>query len=97
MGVSIDNRRHDGLAGQVHASRARGHLHLTGFADLAETAVVDDECGVLDGRTVIARNEPRPLEHRHACRGRRLLGSRRRTGGAKQRANHKTGDEDHAA
>ncbi len=30
MRVSVDNRRHDGLAGQVHASRARGNLHLTG-------------------------------------------------------------------
>ena len=70
--VCVDDRRHDRFARQVHASRARGRLHLTRSADLGEPRAIDDEDGIFDGRVAIADNEPRSFEHRDGCQGRRL-------------------------
>jgi hypothetical protein len=65
--VSIDDRRHDGLASEIHAGGPRRNLQLTGSADLDETGAVDDERGVLEGRAAFAVNQPRPFEHRQDC------------------------------
>ena len=53
--------------------------HLTLTSDLRELVVLDKECGVLDGRAPVARNEPRPFEHSHR---RRLRLAFRLTGAA---------------
>ena len=78
--VHIHFRRHDGLARQIHARRAGWNLHLTPPTHAGEPTVLNDECGVLDRRAAVARNEPRPFEHRHAGRPPRLVRNLRRTG-----------------
>src|SRR5439155_805474 len=47
---------------------------------------LDDEGGILDGRSTGSRNEPRPFEHRRARRA-RLTGRRRRIDGYKKQGN----------
>ena len=74
--MRVDDRRHDGLAGQIHASRTRRHLQLPSRADLGEPVVLDDERGILDGRAAVPDDEPRPFEHRHAGRLRCLARTR---------------------
>ena len=70
MAVGVDNRRHDGLASQIDARRACRELHVTVLPDARELAVLDDECGIVDGATV-ADNQPRAVEQRDAvCRTR---------------------------
>ena len=48
--MRVDDRRHDGLAGQIDASRAGRNLQLSSSADLGEPIVLNDERGILDGR-----------------------------------------------
>ena len=66
VAVEIYLGRHDGLARQVDAQRPGRDLQLTSPADACELVVLDDECGALDGGAAIARDEPRPFEHRDA-------------------------------
>jgi hypothetical protein len=65
MAVQVDQRRHHGLAGEVHTRRAGGHRQLTAASHLRELVVLDDEGRVLDRRTAVPDDEPRAFEHRH--------------------------------
>jgi hypothetical protein len=76
--VGVDDRRHDGLAGQIHTRRARRNVELPSSADRGEPIIFNDECGVFDGIAAVPDNQPRPLEHRHGSRRRRLDRLRRR-------------------
>src|SRR5204863_1928035 len=52
------------------ARRACRELHVTVLPDARELAVLDDECGIVDGATV-ADNQPRAVEQRDpVCRTR---------------------------
>ena len=70
MLVRVDDRRHHGLAGEVHARRARGDAHVGGAADLREAIAADDERGVLDRSASVADDDAGAFEDGHA--GRRL-------------------------
>ena len=70
MRVRVDDRRHHGLAGEVHARRARGHAHVAGAADLREAIPAHDERGVLDRSASVADDDARAFEDGRA--GRRL-------------------------
>ena len=61
--MRVDDRRHHRLAGQVHACRARRHLHLAAPANLHKATIVDDEYRILNRRGSIADDDARPLEH----------------------------------
>ena len=61
--VHVDFRRHDRLARQVDVCRICGNCNLALPADGGELVILDDECGILDGRAAIACNKERPLEH----------------------------------
>jgi hypothetical protein len=74
MAMRVDDRRHDGLAGEIDARRAGRKRHLAVSTDCREAAVLDDEGGILDGAAV-ANDESRAFEHRHG-RARRLASSR---------------------
>ena len=67
VAVEIDHRGHDGLARQIDVRSPGRNLQLTSPADPSEQVVLDKERGVFDGRAAVARNEPRPFEHRHAA------------------------------
>ena len=77
--MEINLRRHDAFARQIDARRPSRDLHFTLPADLREPVVLDDECGVLNGRTAIARDEARSFEHGHARRSRLAAVHLRRT------------------
>ncbi len=64
VAVRIDDRRNDGLAGEIDARRAGRNRHLAVPADRRETAVLDGESGVFDG-AAITDNETRAFKHRH--------------------------------
>jgi hypothetical protein len=71
MAVGVDNPRHDGLAAEIHARRARRGRDLAAAPDLRDAAVLDHESGIFDRRAAIAGDEPNAFEH-HRVR-RRLL------------------------
>ena len=73
MKVSVDDRRHDGLAAKVHASGSVGYLHGALRAHLREEAIVHDEDGVVD-HGAVAHDEPCALEGDGS--GLRCVGSR---------------------
>ena len=60
--MGVDQGRDDRLAAQAHASRAGRHLHVTRSTDLRKTTTIDDERGVLDGRSPVADDEPRSFD-----------------------------------
>src|ERR1019366_6412226 len=62
MVVSIDNRRHDRLAREIDAGRARWGLKLSFPSDSDETVILHQECRVFDGRAAVPNDEPRTLE-----------------------------------
>ncbi len=71
--MRIDDRRHDGFAGQVDARRAGGNRDLAVSADRREAAVLDDEGGILDGAAV-THDEARTFERGHGGAGRLACG-----------------------
>ena len=68
VGVGIDQRGNDRLPFQVDTRGARRELQVAPPAHPCEPVVLDDECGVLYGRTAVARDEPRAFEHRNPGR-----------------------------
>src|SRR5882762_7944621 len=68
VAVEIDHRRHNGLALHVNVHGSGRYPQLTSTADPGEQVMLDDECGIFDGCTAVARDEPRPFEDRHASR-----------------------------
>ena len=65
VGVRIDQRGDDRLAGQIDARRAGRRLHLALAADSREAAALDEEGGALNRRAVAAGNQPRAfVQHR---------------------------------
>jgi hypothetical protein len=64
--VEIDLARHHGLAGQVDVRRPNRHPQFTALAYLGELAILDDECGVLDGWAVVTCDHPRAYNHSDA-------------------------------
>ena len=67
MFMRINDRRNDGLAGQVDASGARRNGDLSFSSDSGKPAVVDYECRIHDGGAAIARDEARAFKHRDSC------------------------------
>ena len=61
MHMRVDDRRHDGLAGEVHARGAGRHGHA--LAGLDDLVAVDDERRVLDD-VAVTDNEPHAFERR---------------------------------
>ena len=55
-------RRHHRLAGQIDASGALRHLHLTRWSHLNELRVANDDRGVLDRGASVADDDPGALE-----------------------------------
>jgi hypothetical protein len=58
MLVGVDDRRHDGLASQIHTSRARRNLQVSLSPDGGEPTVLNNECGIRDRRALVSDNEP---------------------------------------
>ena len=52
MHVIVDQRRHDGLAGEIDARRARRRRQLAAPSDAGDPVIGDDEGGVLDDAAV---------------------------------------------
>ena len=62
MHVGVDQHRHHGLAGEVHASGARRHAHVGGAAGRDDARAVDDQHRVLDRGAAVAHDEARAFE-----------------------------------
>ncbi len=70
MDVSVDDHRHHGLAGEIHAGGAGGHSDLGGCAGLGDLRALHDQCRVLDHASV-PYDQPRAFERCDRLRGRR--------------------------
>ena len=77
--VDVDHRRHDALAGQIHACRTARRRHRAAPSDDGDPAVLDDECAVFDRRAAVADDQPGALEQHRAGGTGRLDGRGRRT------------------
>jgi hypothetical protein len=64
VNVAVDERRHDGLAGQVDACRSGRGSDGTGLSHSGHTALLDEQDTALDRRTSITRNQAGAFEHR---------------------------------
>ena len=62
MVVAVDERGHDRLAGEIHASGALRRLTLPLPSDPCEGLALHEERGVLDQRASIPDDEPRSFE-----------------------------------
>ena len=60
--VTVDERGHHGLAGEIHANGALRRLTLTLLADPREGVTLHEERGILDRRAAIPDDEPRTFE-----------------------------------
>ena len=68
MRVRVDDRRHHGLAGQVHALRPAGTLTSAALPTCVMRAPLTRKRGVLDRRASVADDEPRTFESRDSSR-----------------------------
>lgn len=66
VGMEVDDRRHDRLAGQVDACRAGRDLQLAGSTDAEDPASLNRERRVLDGCAAVVHDEACAFEHRDA-------------------------------
>ena len=66
VAMEIDQRRHNGLAGQVDVCGSRGNAQLASAADLRKDVSGDDEGGVLDGRAAVSGDQPRAFKDSRA-------------------------------
>ncbi len=80
MDVRVDQHRHHGLAGEIHARGARRHAHVGRLADLGDSCALHDQCRVLDHASV-ADDQPRAFERGDGLRGRRYRASGKETKG----------------
>src|SRR5205807_228657 len=87
MLMGVNERRHDGFAGQIHARRARRNVDLAPSANRSELTVGNDEDSIRDGSASTSGNEPGSLE---CCNGRSLL----RLGRSQFQATHSQKDSD---
>jgi hypothetical protein len=62
VGVRFNDAGHDGLARQVDSSSPFRDPHLTASADRRERAILNQECGVFNGRGFVAGTQARALE-----------------------------------
>ena len=69
MGVELDERRHDGLAGQVDTRRPPRERDLSLLAHAHDSIVLDDEGRVLEHGARFAGNETRAFEQRDGRTG----------------------------
>ena len=68
MRMRVDDGRHHGLAGKVHAGRAGRHAYVRGTTDLHEAGAADHKRRVLDWGARVADDDPGALEDRDARR-----------------------------
>ena len=80
MDVSVDDHRHHGLAGEIHARGAGRHANVGGRAGLGDLRAVHDQRRVLDHASV-ADDQPRAFERCDGLRGRRDRESGKETKG----------------
>jgi hypothetical protein len=73
--VGVDDGRHDGLAGEIHAPRAGRYLKFARASDRRDAIALNDERRSLDDRAASSRNQAGVFENRDSP-GRWLLGAR---------------------
>ena len=61
--VDINQRRNDGLAGQIDTNRTWRRLNLALSANRRETIVLDDKSGAFNWCAAIAHDQPRTFEY----------------------------------
>src|SRR5436853_7845511 len=63
MLMGVNDRRHDGFAGQIPARRDRRNVDLTPSTNRGKLTICNDEDGIRDGRVSISGNQPGSLEY----------------------------------
>jgi hypothetical protein len=66
--VTVDERRHDRLAGQIDPPRASRRLNAAGLPDSGDRPLIDDEGRALDRRRAVAGDEACTFEQKRANR-----------------------------
>jgi hypothetical protein len=80
MDVGVDDHRHHGLAGEIHALGAGRHANVNRPADLGDFRALHNQRRVLDHAS-IAHDQPRAFVRRNRPLGRRHRASTKETKG----------------